>query len=177
MNRRKSGSQAKAEDQHLPTPASAPFDLPSFLPYRLSVTTNRISRAFAALYQSDYGLSIAEWRAMAVLGNFAPMSSNEICDRTAMDKTKVSRAISSLIRHGLVARESHPADQRLIRLSLTSDGQRVHSAIVPRARALERHLLRTFTSSEIAALHDFLDRLGKTVEARITPKTGNDDPR
>ena len=141
------------------------------------MTANRISRAFAALYQSDFGLSIAEWRVMAVLGNFAPMSSNEICERTAMDKTKVSRAVSSLIRRGLVARESHPADQRLFRLSLASDGQRVYSSIVPRARALERHLLRTFTSSEIGALHDFLDRLGRTVEARITSKSGNEDPR
>src|SRR6185503_8138271 len=31
------------------------FDLESFLPYRLSVTTNRVSRAFAAQYEQEFG--------------------------------------------------------------------------------------------------------------------------
>ena len=61
----------------------AGFDLESFLPYRLSVTTNRVSRAFAAQYEQEFGISIPEWRAIAVLGAFAPLSSNEICERTA----------------------------------------------------------------------------------------------
>ena len=52
----------------------AGFDLESFLPYRLSVTTNRVSRAFAALYEQEFGISIPEWRAIAVLGAFAPLS-------------------------------------------------------------------------------------------------------
>ena len=83
---------------------SAGFDLESFLPYRLSVTTNRVSRAFAALYEQEFGISIPEWRAIAVLGAFAPLSSNEICERTAMDKAKVSRAVATLLKRGLIER-------------------------------------------------------------------------
>src|SRR5262245_14333191 len=101
---------------------TAKFHLADFLPYRLSVTTNRISRAFAKHYQDEFGLSIPEWRVLAVLGNYAPISSNEVCDRTAMDKAKVSRAVNQLIASGLVQRETHADDQRLLELSLTRKG-------------------------------------------------------
>ncbi|MDH3476666.1 MAG: MarR family transcriptional regulator, partial [Rhodospirillales bacterium] len=38
------------------------FDLETFLPYRLSVVTNRVSRAFARRYSAEFGLSVPEWR-------------------------------------------------------------------------------------------------------------------
>ena len=70
-----------------------PFALDGFLPYRLSVVSNRVSRAIAQRYSAEFGLSIPEWRVMAVLGDAAPLSSNAICERTAMDK--VMRTINS----------------------------------------------------------------------------------
>ena len=48
--------------------------LEAFLPYRLSVASNLVSRASARRYQSAFGLSIPEWRVIAVLGRFAPAS-------------------------------------------------------------------------------------------------------
>ena len=56
---------------HVKRSASGPssFNLETFLPYRLSVTTNRVSRAFAAQYEQEFGISIPEWRAIAVLGD------------------------------------------------------------------------------------------------------------
>ena len=45
-------------------------------------------------------LAIAAVALAAVLGAFAPLSSNAICERTAMDKAKVSRAIASLLKRG-----------------------------------------------------------------------------
>ena len=55
------------------------FDLSDFLPYRLSVVTNRVSQAFARRYADAYGLAIPEWRVMAVLGGHPPLSAGEDC--------------------------------------------------------------------------------------------------
>ena len=44
------------------------FDLERFLPYRLSVLTNTISQGIAAGYREQFGISITEWRILAVLG-------------------------------------------------------------------------------------------------------------
>ena len=143
---------------------SSSFDLESFLPYRLSVTTNRVSRAFAAQYEQEFGISIPEWRAIAVLGAFAPLSSNEICERTAMDKAKVSRAVATLLKRGLIEREAHETDQRLIQLTLSKSGRKIYEAIIPRARAIEAEVTKGLSKSDIAALHRVLDCVGARLD-------------
>jgi DNA-binding MarR family transcriptional regulator len=139
---------------------SAGFHLEDFLPYRLSVATNRISRAFATHYEQEFGLSIPEWRAIAVLGAFAPLSSNAICERTAMDKAKVSRAVASLLKRGLIQRDAHATDQRLIQLTLSRAGRKIYEAIIPRARAIEAEVTKGLSKTDIAMLHRILDRIG-----------------
>ena len=76
--------------------------LERFLPYRLSVLSNTVSKGIAALYADRFGITIPEWRALAVLGRFGPVTSAEICSRTAMDKVQVSRAIQRLTASGSV---------------------------------------------------------------------------
>jgi DNA-binding MarR family transcriptional regulator len=140
------------------------FNLESFLPYRLSVTTNRVSRAFAAQYAQEFGISIPEWRAIAVLGAFAPLSSNEICQRTAMDKAKVSRAVASLLKRGLIAREVHATDQRLIQLTLSKSGRKIYEGVIPRARAIESAVTKGLSKADVAHLHRILDRIGARLD-------------
>ena len=54
-----------------PHPAShAHLDLEHFLPYRLSVLSNRISGAIAREYSTRFALTVTEWRVMAVLGRY-----------------------------------------------------------------------------------------------------------
>ena len=143
---------------------SASFRLESFLPYRLSVTTNRVSRAFAAHYEQEFGISIPEWRVIAVLGAFAPLSSNEICERTAMDKAKVSRAVATLLKKGSIEREAHQTDQRLIQLTLSRRGRKIYEAIIPRARAIEAEVTRGLSKADVASLHRILDRMGARLD-------------
>ena len=156
---------ANAVPHARPGKSAGDFDLERFLPYRLSVVTNRISRAFAGRYSAEFGLSIPEWRVIAVVGGFAPLSSNEICRLTEMDKAKVSRAVTRLAAAGLLSRKPDPTDQRLIQLAFTKKGRKVYDAIVPRARALERELTealapgeRTVLERVLVKLHARLDR-------------------
>ena len=46
--------------------------LAEFLPYRLSVTSNAVSQRIAQEYRIRWGLSVPEWRVMAVLGDSGP---------------------------------------------------------------------------------------------------------
>ena len=83
----------------------AVLELDRFLPYRLSVLSNRISQDIARLYAERFALSVTEWRVIAVLGRYPDLSANEVAERTAMDKVAVSRAVASLIRDGRLKRE------------------------------------------------------------------------
>lgn len=141
--------------------AASGFALEEFIPYRLSVVANRASRVFARRYSEAFGLSVAEWRVLAVLGRFGGLSGTEVAERTAMDKVKVSRAVKLLLDRGLVRRAEDAADRRIQRLAMTEAGRQVHAGIVPQARALEAELLEGMDAAAAAALQAMLDRLDR----------------
>lgn len=139
--------------------AARAFALERFLPYRLSVLANYSSRAFARRYGDAFGLTIPEWRVMAVLARFAPLSANEVAERTAMDKVRVSRAVARLLKTGLVDRTTAREDRRRSTLRLSRAGRKIHAAIVPLARALEAELLAGIGEAERAQLERLMDKL------------------
>lgn len=140
-------------------PDHAPLKLERFLPYRLSILSNTVSQAIAREYQQQFGLSMTEWRVMAVLARFQPLSAREVAEHTAMDKVAVSRALSRLVEAGRVDRERHGDDRRRSVLRLSEQGWRVHDAVAPLARAHERRMLEKLSGEEIDVLAGILDKL------------------
>jgi DNA-binding MarR family transcriptional regulator len=148
-------------------PAVAPdghaaLELDRFLPYRLSVLSNRISQDIAALYAERFALTVTEWRVLAVLGRYPGLSASEVAERTAMDKVAVSRAVSSLLASGRLKRQMHGADRRRSVLELSAKGYRIYDEVAPLALAYEQRLLEGLRDDERAAL----DRLLTQMEER-----------
>jgi DNA-binding MarR family transcriptional regulator len=139
------------------------LDLDNFLPYRLSVLTNRVSSAIARQYSQRFNLSVPEWRVMAVLGSDAGLSAREVAARTAMDKVQVSRAVASLMRARRVQRQVDAQDARITRLSLTERGRAIYDEIVPLALHLESVLLSALSPEERKQLAGLLDKLARRV--------------
>jgi len=133
--------------------------LERFLPYRLSVLSNTVSRAISREYQQQFGLSIPQWRVMAVLGRFPDLSANEVAEKTAMDKVMVSRAVASLLDDGRLERQTDPRDRRRSVLRLSAEGRAIYRRIVPQALGYEARLLQALSPAERAALDRILDRL------------------
>lgn len=139
--------------------------LEAFLPFRLSILSNTVSNTIARDYHEQFGLTVAEWRVMAVLGRFGPDAATGLCTRTAMDKVTVSRAMNRLIDHDLITRNSDSDDRRRVIARLTRKGQSIHDKIVPVALAHERTLLAALEPEEAATLGRLLDKLQDTVSA------------
>jgi len=135
------------------------LDLDRFMPYRLSVLTNRVSNAIARSYSERFGLSVAEWRVMAVLGQAPGLSARDVARRTEMDKVQVSRAVASLVRRRRLQKESDSADGRVMRLALTARGRTIYDEIVPRALDLEERFLAALAPNERAAFHRLIGKL------------------
>ena len=144
---------------------SARLDLDGFVPYRLSVLSNRVSSAIARQYSERFGLSIPEWRVMAVLGGTAGLSAREVAQRTAMDKVQVSRAVASLMRAKRVARGGDVRDGRITRLSLTRQGRAIYDEIVPLALHLEELLLSALSPEERSSFDRLMMKLAR--QARL----------
>jgi DNA-binding MarR family transcriptional regulator len=133
--------------------------LESFLPYRLSVLSNRVSSTIAALYAHRFNLTIPEWRVIAVLGRFPGLSAAELVQRTEMDKVAISRAVSKLLKTGRIRRQVFSDDRRRSRLELSKSGQKVYQQIVPLARSYEEGLLSALNERQRDTLDSLLDAL------------------
>ena len=133
--------------------------LDEFLPYRLSYTSNRVSGKIAQVYQSLFGLSIPEWRLIAVLAEKPGTTQQVIGSLTGMDKVTVSRAAVSLVERELVARAPNPDDKRSQLLSLTQTGQRLYAEVAPKAKEMEAAIFSALSPDEQFMLRHLLLRI------------------
>ncbi len=140
------------------------LSLEEYLPYRLAVTSAKVSGLIAKAYETRFGLTIPQWRLLAVLNEHAPLSQQDLVNRTLMDKVNVSRTVSSLITRGLVTKKSQDNDKRFQSLNLTKEGQSVVDEFIPVAKELEHSLLGTFSKEEILSLDGLLRALWTRVD-------------
>ncbi len=141
------------------------LDLEHFVPYRLSVLSNRISNAIARNYRDRFDLAVTEWRVIAILGRYPGLSAREVATRSAMDKVAVSRAVKRLLARGRIRRKLNASDRRATHLWLTPQGRSVYRAIVPAALAFEAELLAALDPDELTMLDRLLERLQLAAEA------------
>lgn len=133
--------------------------LEEFLPYRLSILSNTVSNSIADGYRGRFGLSVPDWRVMAVLARFPGSSAQDLVERTKMDKVAVSRSVSRLLQRGLLLKALSSEDRRRSELCLSEAGQGLYREIVPLARAYEEHLLGALSEEHRRVLDEVLDDL------------------
>ena len=142
--------------------------LRDYLPYRLSVATNAVSRLIARAYETEFSLKIPQWRLLAVLADEGPMTQQALCGQTIMDKVTVMRAAQGLLQRRLIKRLPNARDGRSHRLAMTAAGKRLYEQIVPLALNYQTQLLTGIERSDIARLEQMLS----TLEQSATALTG-----
>ena len=141
------------------------LDLERFLPYRLSLLSNTVSEGIAIAYRDVHGLSVTEWRVLAILGRFPDLTATDVMTRAAMDKVAVSRAVGRLDDKGLIRRTAQSEDRRRVALRLTRKGVRLFNAVVPEALAYEARLLNLLTAKERSELDRLLGKLTSAAQS------------
>ena len=136
-----------------------PLQLEVFLPYRLSLLSNAISGAIAAVYGDKFAISMPEWRIMMILAEYPDISADEVCRRTKIEKSVVSRAVARLLKRHLINRDVDERDRRRSILRLSETGLSVYDEVMPIARDYEAKLLSDLSAEELETFNDMIDRL------------------
>ncbi len=153
-----------------------PFELTKYLPFRLTLLSNRLTRRVAQFYGQRYKLTAPEWRTMAVLGQSGAMSANNVIAQTTMDKVRVSRAVAKLLKAGYITRESDPEDRRRAILALTPKGAEIYRQIVPLVQEIEAELLEILNATERAGLDAALAKIEALLETGAeSPELDDED--
>lgn len=137
----------------------AKLDLFKFVPFRLNRLGAEVSAALSSEYRARYGLDIPEWRVMATLGfRNEACSAQYIAQCTRTHKSTISRAVTSLLEHGLIERVENTEDRREFRLALTHKGHALYEELIPRLLRREQEILSCLTAQE---RKEFARLLGK----------------
>lgn len=142
------------------------FNLKGFFPYMVRVFYQAVSTSVSDVYTDAFGLTVAEWRVMAVLGPHQSMSANEITNRSSMNKVNVSRAVSRLRKRGFLKQDIDGDDRRRSVLHLTEEGKDAFSLLVPMVREVEAQLLDGLTEEEIAQLTGLMAKVRANAEKK-----------
>lgn len=154
------------------TDGKAEFRLEDFLPYRLSVASENVSRIMSRHYLDDLGLGIPEWRLLAAVGRHGVLSPTAAGEHTSMDKVKVSRAAASLAARGLLKQSQDPNDGRGRLLRLTRKGSTIYSGLPAAAKQVEQTVLGGLTATEAANLQKILLKLSDHTRTALTTDDG-----
>ncbi len=140
------------------------FDLGTFFPYLVRIYYRAVSQSVADIYSRRHGLTVYEWRAMAVLGNNQPLTASEIVNHSSLDKVQVSRAIKSMTQSSLLERRVDNADKRRANLYLTTRGNEVFNELVPLVKERENELLSGLTDEETMLLKSLMSKVRNNAE-------------
>ena len=125
--------------------------------YRLHTVANLLSRGAELRYRREFGVSLWEWRTVALLGAVTePLSLNHLAHAAGIHKSQMSRVVSGLTRRKLVLRA---ANGREVALTLTKPGRRLYEGLITAATERDQAFNDCLSKNEKEVLERCLAKL------------------
>jgi DNA-binding MarR family transcriptional regulator len=138
------------------------------LSYRLHEVANLLSRGAELRYRREFGVSLWEWRTIALLGaTTEPLSLSHLAHAAGIHKSQMSRVVSGLAKRKLVLRDADTQDARGVRLTLTKTGRKLYEGLIEAASQRDRAFRNCLTKDEKQAFENALAKLAGQARAFI----------
>ena len=150
-----------ARKPHAALPDATPT-LPALddtLTWRLHRVGKLTDRNTADAYAAECGLPIGEARCLAAIGQFAPLSVNDLAAQANLNKAQASRAAQALVARALVHKTASDTDGRGVVLTVTPAGQRLWTQLMALIARRNHEIFGCLSAPEQQALAAMLDRL------------------
>ena len=141
------------------------FNLADFLPYRLALISERVSKRLEVEYGRSHGLTVAEWRVLVNLQRIGKASVRDIQLVTNLEKSRVSRAVARLEKSALVQKQASRDDARLVEIVLTKKGLGTLAAIIAKATEIEQRLLAGLSAAQLDEVSAVFEHLHTVLDA------------
>ena len=158
-----------ADERIVPNREGAPAlgDLRDLVSFQLRQLTNIYTKGSSSAYERRFGLTMNEWRCMALLHGKRGMSMNRLAEHAQFDRGLASRTVRGLEERGLLAREADVTDGRGVVITLTAQGKALVSQVFPIAEERNAQLLSCLTRAEREMLPGVLQKLTNQARAML----------
>jgi len=139
----------------------------NFLTFQLIRLANAAKSNVTRRYLADFGLSVPEWRLLAMTTRFQPVRFSELVANSSMDKGQASRTLQGMIKRGYVATKAPTPGTRKagdtaavpVILTVTAKGRALYKSVLPVAQRNQAKLLQKLTPEERKVLYVILSKL------------------
>jgi DNA-binding MarR family transcriptional regulator len=119
----------------------AVLDLENSILVLLTMLANMISTTGQATFRGRHGLGSTEWKVLSTVAGQPQSSGARIAEFLSIDRGLVSRTIQALSRKNYVCVEKTGRQSNYQAVSLTSEGERIHSEALKTAIEREKTIL------------------------------------
>jgi len=106
-------------------------------------------------------LTPSQFGVLEVLYHLGPMCQNELGSKILKSSGNITMVIDNLEKHGMVRRERHPDDRRMVLVHLTEAGREHIAEVLPRHLASIIEEMNTLDPAEQETLGRLCRKLGK----------------
>jgi DNA-binding MarR family transcriptional regulator len=135
------------------------LDLEHRTAYRFAILADGSMRCLAGMFAPKFGLTVAGWKIMAIIGHYEPVFPVDAARHATMDADKVTRAVDQLVVAGWVTRTVDSEDRRRLALNLTKKGRAIYEEIDHARRVIERQFLSVLNARELKLFYQVMDKL------------------
>lgn len=145
---------------------NAHIELSKFWPYQVVVLADQISRHTMAVAKDKAGLNLSQWRVLAAVAEKPGRSAADVTAITPMDKTIVSRAVSSLSEAGFIVKSIHKQDKRCSHLDVTAKGKQTYAQIARELNTVIEGFDSSITAESFVTILEEFSAHMKTIAPR-----------
>ncbi|MBX9829578.1 MAG: MarR family winged helix-turn-helix transcriptional regulator [Xanthobacteraceae bacterium] len=118
---------------------------------KLMTLSNLMRRIMAMRFQRLFQLSLVEGWIVSHIGAGGPMSLDELAYRCGLNKSQMSRGVTTMVKRALVDRRRNPDNPNGVILTLTPNGRKVYREIRGLWPRYNRLLMAGLNEREVAA--------------------------
>ena len=114
--------------------------------------------------EGRFGVTRREWVMMALLSSGEVLQSSELAVRAELNRSATSKAVTAMVKKGLVERRVLPGNRRITQLQLSEAGQRLYEEILPLVEEVNRELMAQLAPQEIESLDSMMERMQRQAD-------------
>ena len=114
-----------------------------------------------------YDISVTQCYALEALATGGPLRLGTLAERLRLDKSTMSRVVSTLTRKGYVTRTAEQGDGRALALAITREGRRLYAKIDKELIQQQEQMLAGMAPDVRRNVIEVISRLAQTAEARF----------
>lgn len=130
-----------------------------FLTYRMARVQAKLNAQATRLLKEEAGLTLTQWRLLALIGATGRATAAQLSRLAAMDKGLISRNLKCLTEAGLVVITPDSIDHRAQHLELSAEGKEIFESTLPRMHERQAALRSRLENDELRHFLSALEKL------------------